>query len=280
VNQAIETGTMWDSPTWHELLRHGRKGTLHLTGLHSDGNVYAIVRQAASQGVTRCRLHILLYGRNVGARSAQLYIEATEKVLAEINADHDVDFRIASGGGRMTITMDRYGADWPMVERGYNAHTHGIGRQFPTAAEAVDVFYEESDASDPKPKGDQYLDAFIVADDGEPIGVMADGDSVLLWNFRGDRAIEVSQAYESANFDAFDRGDHPDVYYAGLLQYDGDLGSRSLQLAVLVMFLSAGIYTVAILIRSRSMSMQIPFGPFMALGYVAGVLVAGPEAIV
>jgi len=58
------------------------------------------------------------------------------------------------------------------------------------------------------------------------------------------------------------------------------LGSRSLQLAVLVMFLSAGIYTVAKLIRSRSMRMQIPFGPFMALGYVAGVLVAGPEAIV
>ena len=230
VNQAIETGDIWDSPTWQELLDHGRNATLHLIGLHSDGNVhshtdhlYAIVRRAAADGVTRCRLHILLDGRDVGARSAQLYIEATEKVLAEVNAEHDVDFRIASGGGRMTITMDRYGADWPMVERGYNAHTHGIGRQFPTSAEAVDTLYEESDARDPKPKGDQYLDAFVVADDDEPIGIMHDGDAVLLWNFRGDRAIEISQAYESATFDAFDRGDHPDVYYAGLLQYDGDL---------------------------------------------------------
>ncbi|MCL4114092.1 UNVERIFIED_CONTAM: hypothetical protein GTU68_023273 [Idotea baltica] len=229
VNKAIETGHMWDSPTWHELVRHSRSGTLHLIGLHSDGNVhshtdhlYSIVHQAAIQGVTRCRLHILLDGRDVGARSAQLYIEATEKVLAAVNADHDVDFRIASGGGRMTITMDRYGADWPMVKRGYDCHTHGIGRQFPTAAEAVDVFYDESDR-DPKPKGDQYLDAFVVADDGVPIGTMADGDAVLLWNFRGDRAIEISQAYESNDFTDFDRGEHPDVFFAGLLQYDGDL---------------------------------------------------------
>ncbi len=229
VNAAIQSGAMWDSPTWHEVIRHGREATLHLIGLHSDGNVhshtdhlYAIVHQAAIQGVQRCRLHILLDGRDVAARSAHLYIEATEKVLAAINADHDVDFRIASGGGRMTITMDRYEADWPMVERGYNCHTHGIGRTFPTAAEAVDVFYAESD-NDPKPKGDQYLDAFVVADGGEPIGAMAEGDAVLLWNFRGDRAIEISQAYEADDFDAFDRGRNPNVFYAGLLQYDGDL---------------------------------------------------------
>jgi 2,3-bisphosphoglycerate-independent phosphoglycerate mutase len=104
-----------------------------------------------------------------------------------------------------------------MVEQGYNCHTHGVGRRFPTAAEAVDTFYAESD------KGDQYLDQFVVTDDDEPIGAMANGDSLLLWNFRGDRAIEIRQAYEDPNFAAFDRGAHPDVYFAGLLQYDGDL---------------------------------------------------------
>jgi 2,3-bisphosphoglycerate-independent phosphoglycerate mutase len=228
VNQEIETPQMWDSPTWHALVRHGRKATLHLIGLHSDGNVhshtdhlYAIVHHGAIQGATQCRLHILLDGRDVGPRSAQLYIETTEKVLAAVNADHNVDFGIASGGGRMTITMDRYGADWPMVKRGFDCHTHGVGRQFATAAEAVDAFYNESD-SDLKPKGDQYLDSFIVAEDGVPIGAMADGDAVSLWNFRGDRAIEISQAYESTTFTDFDRVDHPDVFYAGLLQYDGD----------------------------------------------------------
>ena len=229
VNQAIETGSLWESAVWRKLIEHGTTGTLHLLGLHSDGNVhahtdhlYAMLHQAAVSGVERCRLHILLDGRDVAARSAQLYIEATEKVLAGINADHNVDFRIASGGGRMTITMDRYGADWPMVERGYNCHTHGTARAFATAAEAVDTFYAESDA------GDQYLDPFVIVDiddqgNAQPIGVMANGDAVLLWNFRGDRAIEISQAYEADQFDEFDRGDHPNVYYAGLLQYDGDL---------------------------------------------------------
>ena len=226
VNLAIDSGSMWDSPVWHQLLDHGRRHTLHLLGLHSDGNVhahtdhlYAILHQAAIQGVTRCRVHVLLDGRDVGARSAQLYIEATEKVLAAINADHDVDFRIASGGGRMTITMDRYGADWPMVERGYRCHTLGEARGFATAADAVETMYAESD------RGDQYLDAFVVVDDeGMPVGPMTDGDAVLLWNFRGDRAIEISQAYEAGSeFDHFDRGEHPQVHFAGMLQYDGDL---------------------------------------------------------
>ena len=226
VNLAIESGSMWDSPVWHRLLDHGRRHTLHLLGLHSDGNVhahtdhlYAILHQAAIHGVSRCRVHVLLDGRDVAARSAQLYIEATEKVLAAINADHDVDFRIASGGGRMTITMDRYGADWPMVERGYRCHTHGEARGFATAADAVETMYAESD------RGDQYLDAFVVLDDdGVPVGPMTDGDAVLLWNFRGDRAIEISQAYEAGpEFDHFDRGAHPEVYFAGMLEYDGDL---------------------------------------------------------
>ena len=237
VNQAIETGSIWDSPVWHDLIAAGRTGTLHLLGLHSDGNVhahtehlYAMLRQAAVEGVERCRVHILLDGRDVAPRSAQLYIEATEKVLAEINADHskgdtEVDFAIGSGGGRMTITMDRYGADWDMVERGYRCHTYGEAPGFPTAAAAVDAMYTESD------KGDQNLGPFVIVDaDGEPIGKMADGDAVLLWNFRGDRAIEISQAYETGpEFAEFDRslgrdgGAHPNVVFAGLLQYDGDL---------------------------------------------------------
>jgi len=227
VNHAIESGAIWQTDTWQQAVTNGRTGTLHLLGLHSDGNVHAhtdhlykMIEQAATEGVTRCRVHILLDGRDVAPRSAHRYIEATEKVLALVNADHNVDFRIASGGGRMTITMDRYDADWPMVERGYNCHTHGIGRQFASAAAAVDAMYDESDT------GDQYLDAFVIADDGEPIGQMNDGDAVLLWNFRGDRAIEISRAYEEAELTEFDRSahrPHPDVLYAGMLEYDGDL---------------------------------------------------------
>ena len=225
VNKAIDDRSMFEGTAWTSVLDAGREGTLHLIGLHSDGNVhshtdhlYAMLREAAESGVTSCAVHILHDGRDVEVRSALRYIDATEAVLAEINASHaGVNFRIASGGGRMTITMDRYGADWPMVERGYNAHTHGQGRQFASAREAVEAMYEESDS------GDQYLDEFVVIDaDGAPVGTMADGDGVVLFNFRGDRAIEISQAYDDEDFPYFDRGSNPDVTFVGLLQYDGD----------------------------------------------------------
>lgn len=225
VNRALEDGSLFASDVWREAVARGRAGgTLHAIGLHSDGNVHShnahlhkMLARAAAEGVARARIHVLLDGRDVPARSALTYIAATEKVLADLAAAHGVDYRIASGGGRMTITMDRYGADWDMVERGYECHTHGVGRPFASAAEAVETMYGETDA------GDQYLDAFVIVDAaGTPVGTMADGDAVILYNFRGDRAIEISRAYEEPDFAVFDRGDHPQVFFAGMLQYDGD----------------------------------------------------------
>ena len=229
VNAALANGSAFRSAVWQSACTNtqtssGGSNTLHLLGLHSDGNVhshndhlYALLKQAASQGVKSARLHLLLDGRDVPARSALSYIKTTEAILSEINQQFNADFRIASGGGRMRITMDRYEADWAMVHRGYDCHVHGIGRAFQTADEAVTTMYDESD------KGDQYLDPFVIHDNGEAIGKITDGDAVVLFNFRGDRAIEISQAFESVEFDKFDRGRHPDVFFAGMLQYDGDL---------------------------------------------------------
>lgn len=224
VNKAIADESMFDGSAWRSVVASGLQGTLHFLGLHSDGNVhshtdhlYAMLRRAAADGVKDCALHLLHDGRDVAPRSALGYIDATEAVLAEINAEYGAAFRIASGGGRMTVTMDRYGADWGMVERGYNAHTHGLGREFTSARAAVETMYEESDT------GDQYLDEFVVTfDDGIPVGTMSNGDGVVLFNFRGDRAIEISQAYDDFSFEAFDRGQNPQVNFVGLLQYDGD----------------------------------------------------------
>jgi len=232
VNKAIQTEAIFDTAVWNEAVEHGRSGTLHLIGLHSDGGVHssldhldALLRRAADAGVTSCAVHILHDGRDVDARSALRYIERTEAVLAEINdaGDGDTHFRIASGGGRMTITMDRYEADWDMVERGYRAHVHGEGRTFSSATEAVETMYAEST------DGDQYLDAFVTVDDQErPVGEIVDGDAVIFFNFRGDRAIEISRAFDEGNdFTQFDRTGlddrpAPDVFYAGMLQYDGD----------------------------------------------------------
>jgi 2,3-bisphosphoglycerate-independent phosphoglycerate mutase len=224
VNAAIATAAIFESDEWAAVIERSRTATLHLLGLHSDGNVhshtdhlYALMRRAVEEGVRRIRVHILHDGRDVDPRSALTYIAQTEAVLAELNEHDGIDAAIGSGGGRMRITMDRYGADWAMVERGYWCHTHGVGREFASATEAVETVYAESD------DGDQYLDSFVVADGDGPIGKMADGDAVILFNFRGDRAIEISQAYEDAEFDHFDRGSHPDVLYVGMLQYDGDL---------------------------------------------------------
>ncbi|MFZ2441352.1 MAG: 2,3-bisphosphoglycerate-independent phosphoglycerate mutase [Ilumatobacteraceae bacterium] len=230
VNAAIASGAMFDSRVWKTAIEQGRVRTLHLLGLHSDGNVhshtahlYAMLRRAAAEGVTSAAVHILHDGRDVAARSALNYIAATEAVLAEINAGAPGrNFRIASGGGRMKITMDRYGADWPMVARGYQCHTHGVGRPFASATEAVTTMYAESAT------GDQYLGEFVVVDaDGQPVGTVADADAVLLFNFRGDRAIEISRAFEEVDFPVFDRTGPdgrlaPIVFFAGMLQYDGD----------------------------------------------------------
>ncbi|NJD05748.1 MAG: 2,3-bisphosphoglycerate-independent phosphoglycerate mutase, partial [Methylococcaceae bacterium] len=130
----------------------------------------------------------------------------------------DFDVRIASGGGRMKITMDRYEADWAMVERGWHTHVLGEGDRFESAGQAIKALRERTPGVI-----DQDLPAFVIAEGGAPVGPIVDNDSVVFFNFRGDRAIEISRAFEQAEFDKFDRVRHPKVAYAGMLQYDGDL---------------------------------------------------------
>ena len=225
VNESIESGKMYDSAAWKELVDNvkAKDSTLHFIGLLSDGNVHSnishlfnMLKKAKAEGVKKARVHVLLDGRDVPATSAPLYIEQLENVLKELN-DGSFDGKIASGGGRMKITMDRYQADWAMVERGWNTHVKGEGRQFASAAEAVETLRNETGAID------QDLPAFVIAENGAPVGKIVDGDSVILYNFRGDRAIELSMAFDCDEFTHFNRGPKPDVCYAGMLQYDGDL---------------------------------------------------------
>ena len=144
------------------------------------------------------------------------YVDMLEKVLAELNTD-GCDYAIASGGGRMKITMDRYEANWPMVEAGWRTHVEGKGRMFASAKEAIETYRAETGCID------QDLPAFVVARNGQPVAKIANGDSVILFNFRGDRAQEISLAFDRKEFDHFDRGDYTGVKFAGMLQYDGDL---------------------------------------------------------
>ena len=226
VNESISSGKMFESATWKKLVANVKDNgsTFHFLGLLSDGNVHSniahlktMLAQCKKEGVAKVRCHILLDGRDVPATSAPIYIEDLEKCIAELN-DASFDAQIASGGGRMKITMDRYQADWGMVKLGWDTHVHGIGRQFGTALEAVEALRGETEAID------QDLPPFVIAKDGEPVGKVVDNDSVVLFNFRGDRALEISMAFDGKDdFKFFDRGAVPKVIYAGMLEYDGDL---------------------------------------------------------
>lgn len=224
VSQSIESGKMFASDTWKEVVANvkNNNSTLHFLGLFSDGNVHshidhlkAMMTEAKKEGVKKVRVHILLDGRDVGETSALDYVRPFEEFMNSLRSD-DFDVMIASGGGRMNITMDRYEANWAMVEKGWKTHVLGEGRQFASAEEAITTYRNELKVID------QDLPPFVIAKDGKPVGTIEDGDSVVFYNFRGDRAIEISLAFDSENFDKFDRVRFPKVVYAGMLEYDGD----------------------------------------------------------
>jgi 2,3-bisphosphoglycerate-independent phosphoglycerate mutase len=232
VSGAIETGAIFEGAAWKEIAANlkngadtaGRSPTLHFIGLFSDGNVHshldhlkAMIVQAKKEGIKRARIHVLFDGRDVGETSALEYVDPFEAFLKS-QRDANFDVKIGSGGGRMWITMDRYGADWTMVDRGWQTHVLGTARQFASTREAVETFRKEIPGII-----DQDLKEFVIAENGKPIGTIEDGDSVVYFNFRGDRALEITAAFEEERFDKFDRKRLPKVCYAGMMEYDGDL---------------------------------------------------------
>lgn len=222
VNEAIESKEIFYSKTWNELVHYCRDNTLHLIGLLSDGNVHSninhlfeLIKEAKYEKVSKVRIHILLDGRDTPERSALIYVDALENLLKELN-DGNFDARIASGGGRMVITMDRYEANYKMVEKGWHTHVLGDARHFTSAKEAIVTMRNETNEID------QNLDAFVIVENDKPIGTINDKDAVIFFNFRGDRAIEISRCFDDINFDKFDRIRVPKVYYAGMIEYDSE----------------------------------------------------------
>ena len=225
VDEAIASKNIYKTSTWNDIVENCKKNNskLHFIGLLSDGNVHSnishlidLLKNAKSAGVKKCFVHVLLDGRDVPSKSALKYVEMIENCFKELN-DESFTAMIASGGGRMVITMDRYKADWEMVKKGYDTHVHGVGKCFKSAKEAIETYYNDGCDSD------QYLPPFVIADGDKPVGKIEDNDSVILFNFRGDRAIEISMAFDDEDFPYFDRGKKPNVVFAGMLEYDGDL---------------------------------------------------------
>ncbi|MBR0416050.1 2,3-bisphosphoglycerate-independent phosphoglycerate mutase [Candidatus Saccharibacteria bacterium] len=235
INDAFETGVIWETSTWKDAIARVKEhhSTLHFSGIFSDGNVHSsiyhlerMIDQAHKEGVEHIRIHLVLDGRDVPPQSCLQYIAELE---AFINAypDHP-DYRIASGGGRMVFVADRYESDWGVVEAGWNAIVNGIApHQFNSATSAINTFREK----DPGVQ-DQYIPPFVIFENGQPVGLVKDGDAFIYFDFRADRAIEIAQAFTYDDFSFFDRFYYdddgnkiqgkPDVYFAGLTEYNSD----------------------------------------------------------
>ena len=223
VNEAINNKDIFNSRTWNELINYCKNNTLHLIGLLSDGNVHSninhlfeLIKRAKEEKIKKVRIHILLDGRDVPKTSALIYVSKLENLLKELN-DSTFDARIASGGGRMNITMDRYETNYKMVEKGWHTHVLGDARYFENATTAIETMRNENPDII-----DQDLEPFVIVENNIPIGTIEDNDSVIFFNFRGDRAIEISKSFDEENFDKFDRVRYPKVYYAGMLEYDSE----------------------------------------------------------
>ena len=222
VSQSIETGKMFASDTWKKVIGNVKtnNSVLHFLGLFSDGNVHshidhlkAMITEAKKEGVHTVRVHILLDGRDVGETSALDYIDPFEDFLSSLR-DGSFDIKIASGGGRMKITMDRYEANWQMVADGWRTHVLGEGRQFASAAEAVKTYRAETGAID------QDLPPFVIAENGKPVGTVNDGDSVIFFNFRPDRARQMTRVFTDKEFDGFEREQIKLSHFVTMTEYD------------------------------------------------------------
>ncbi|CAN0902184.1 2,3-bisphosphoglycerate-independent phosphoglycerate mutase, partial [Linum grandiflorum] len=227
VDLALESGKIFDGAGFKYIQQSFDKGTLHLIGLLSDGGVHSrldqvqlLLKGASERGVKRVRVHILTDGRDVIDGTSVGFVETLENDLAKLR-EKGIDAQVASGGGRMHVTMDRYENDWDVVKRGWDAQVLGEApHKFKNPVEAVKKLRE---TQTPK-ANDQYLPPFVIVDDsGKPVGPIVDGDAVVTFNFRADRMVMLAKALEYPEFDKFDRIRFPKINYAGMLQYDGEL---------------------------------------------------------
>lgn len=224
VQTALQSGEIWQSSTWRDLIHHLKThhSALHFAGIFSDGGVHsdinhlmAMIRQAHQEGITKIRLHLVLDGRDVTPQSAEQYIQRITDFFATFP---EADYKIASGGGRMVFVADRYQNDWAIVKAGWDAMVHGQApHQFESALEAV----QNLRAQDPAIQ-DQYLPPFVITKNQHPVGQILDHDALVYFDFRADRAVEIAMAFTESNFTHFERGYTPEIFFAGLTEYDSD----------------------------------------------------------
>ncbi len=217
INLAIEDGSFFENPVLVEACDRARAsgGALHLLGLLSDGGVhshqkhlYALVDLAGRRGLERVFVHPFLDGRDTPPQSGLGYVKALEEALAREGRG-----RVATVSGRY-YAMDRDNR-WDRVERAWKALVLGEGIPARSAAEAVESAYAEGQT-------DEFVvPRVVVGGDGTPVGRVSDDDAVIFFNFRADRARELTRAFTQPGFDGFDVSARPDLaYFATFTLYD------------------------------------------------------------
>ncbi len=228
VNLAIKQNAIPSNPNWQKAINQvkTKSSKLHFLGLLSDGNVHShldhlkyLVENAAKEGVQNIFLHLFLDGRDTEPHSSLNYLADLQAFFARVKEKYQILPQIASFGGRMIIVMDRYEADWSMIEKGWQLIVEGEGEKCWDALEKV----KEIKKNDPN-LNDQYIPPHIVADPqtNAPLATVDDNDSVVFFNFRGDRAIEMCQALENEKLPTIEKKKHPKIFFVGLLEYDPD----------------------------------------------------------
>jgi len=221
ISHAIEDGSFFKNEQFLQALDYAReqKGKVHLMGLVSDGGVhselshlYALLGLCRDYNMEKVLVHAFLDGRDVAPKSAMDYVTALELKVKEIGLG-----RIASLGGRF-YGMDRDNR-WERIEKAYNSIVMGEAIKAPNAQAAITTSYEVRVT-------DEFVEPVVIVDDhGNPVGNVEDGDSIIFFNFRADRARQISHALVDKAFDRFQRRKFPATHFVCMTQYDADLNA-------------------------------------------------------
>ena len=204
ISKSIEDGEFFHNPVLVEAMQRAKLGNdrLHLAGLLSDGGVhshethlYALIEMAKQQGIREVFIHCLLDGRDTPPQSGAEYLARLQSEIDRIGLG-----RIATVIGRY-YAMDRDNR-WERVEKAYNAIVLGLGDPYPSAKLAIEESYRSGVT-------DEFVHPSVIVEGGIPIGKLEDGDAFIFFNFRSDRAREITRSLTDPNFSGFTRGLFP-----------------------------------------------------------------------
>jgi 2,3-bisphosphoglycerate-independent phosphoglycerate mutase len=220
IDYSVETGDFFRNPAFVTAMDNAvaRGGALHLMGLLSDGlvhssqeHLYALIRMAKARGLSRAYVHCFLDGRDTPPSSAQRYVKALQDRIAEIGFGE-----IATVCGRY-YAMDRDNR-WERTRRAYDMLVSGVGEKASDPLTAVRRSHERGVT-------DEFVEPSVVTrDDGSPVATIKDGDSCIFFNFRADRARQLTRALAVEEFDGFPVPDRPKVDYVCFTLYDQTFG--------------------------------------------------------